>query len=50
MTNYVDISQQEFFVLIRCREAYNSVNYAGKLYVLKMYLFSREMNASDLAF
>ena len=29
MTNYVDISEQEFFVLIHCREANNSDNYTG---------------------
>ena len=42
MTNYVDISQQEFFVLIRCREAYNSKTYADQLGFLKMQIFTRE--------
>ena len=46
MTNYVDISQQEFFVLIRCSEAYNSENYADQLSLLKKDFFSWESSAS----
>ena len=50
MINYVDISQQEFFAGIRCREVYNSENHADQLGLLKMYIFRREYTTSVLPF
>ena len=50
MINYVDISQKEFFAVIRCREAYNSENHADQLSLLKTYIFSREYTTSVLPF
>ena len=50
MINYMDISHQEFFAVISCREAYNSENHADQLGLLKMYIFSREYTASVLPF
>ena len=44
--NYVDISQQEFFAFIRCREAWNLRNFCRPTRSPKKNIFSREYIAS----